>query len=34
MTLQSDHFDNSEIYCTVEDFAILTELQSPFAYKI
>jgi len=37
MALQSKHFENSEIYCTKEDFSILKELQSPqkpFAYKL
>jgi len=34
MALQSDHFENSEMYCTVEDFAIRTDLQFPFKYKV
>jgi len=34
MALESDHCENSEIYCTIEDFLILKELQSPFTYKL
>jgi len=31
---ESDHCENSEIYCAIEDFLILKELQSPFTYKL
>jgi len=33
MALQSDYCENSELYCTTEDFVILTELPSPFTHK-
>jgi len=32
--LESDHCESSEMYCTIEDFLILKELQSPFKYKL
>jgi len=31
--LESDHCENSEIYCTIEDFLILKNLQYHFTYK-
>jgi len=34
MVLESDHRENSEIYCIIEDFFILKELQSPVKYKL
>jgi len=34
MALESDHCESGEIYCTIEDFLILKELQSPFTYKL
>jgi len=34
MTLETDHCENSEICCTLKDFLILKELQSPFTYKL
>jgi len=34
MALESDHCENSEMYCTIEDFLILKELQSSFSYKL
>jgi len=34
MALESDHCKNGEIYCTIEDFLIPKELQSPFTYKL
>jgi len=34
MALESDHCESSEIYCTLEDFLIMKELQSPLSYKL
>jgi len=34
MALESDHCENSEIYCTREEFLILKEPQPPFPNKL
>jgi len=34
MALESYHCESSEVYCTIEDFLILKELQSPFTNEL